>query len=623
MPKQELIINKSLINNEDENLLLQVRDEHDRWQFAMVNVVKELESDYKLYRSQKKKSAKQKIGDWTVFSTHSALMARSYITRPESVFESTDIGEEDKVKNLNNALEQDFNDDDMEIVKYWRDFYKYLFGVGIVVRNWWDWDKIKSTFQNIDPRNMIFDPDGDYPIGQYWFSWFYRNVYKSELEEWGLYNDELNPNDKGNTIMLDAKDQDKMNAWVLTQWPSSVQENSNPLYRIYYHVTHVIDDNWDVKIMLVITGNSNSLILDKQELQSLPFSFSYWRPDGTPTGMRVTSITGDVQRVKAEFANLRLDKSKAELYPMYIRNKRLIPNASDLEFGFNKIIDANPLEGENLNNAITPMQKDFRADNSFVIEQSLDSTVESAVSIGKIAQWSSPERREWVGTNELIAESTDVNLALNAKIESWWEKQLLRLYINGLREDMTEWDVKTVNVLTSYWLVPRDLKKEDFALNENTSIKIITVIEKEKELNKLKIGYGTAIWMIQNLNLSESATKFLYRDYFETLGLTKEKAERIIDYTPDEIEAIINSELLNDGEFIKVRQEYDPMTHLAAIKDVKPGENVDMYRYALMELYKIKWIQTPLKWDNESVENNMAAQSMSTIANESKQQVNL
>jgi hypothetical protein len=76
----------------------------------------------------------------------------------------------------------------------------------------------------------------------------------------------------------------------------------------------------------------------------MPFAFSYWRPDGTPTGMRVTAITGDIQRVKAEFSNLRLDKSKAELYPMYLRNKRLIPNATDLEFGFNKIIDVNPLE---------------------------------------------------------------------------------------------------------------------------------------------------------------------------------------------------------------------------------------------------------------------------------------
>lgn len=60
--------------------------------------------------------------------------------------------------------------------------------------------------------------------------------------------------------------------------------------------------------------------------------------------MRVSKITGDVQRVKAEIANLRLDKSKSELYPMWIRNSRMIPNASDLEFGLNKVIDANPLE---------------------------------------------------------------------------------------------------------------------------------------------------------------------------------------------------------------------------------------------------------------------------------------
>jgi hypothetical protein len=57
MSKQEIII----VKEQDEDLLLQVRDEHDRGQFAMSNVMLELESDYKLYRSQKKKSAKEKI----------------------------------------------------------------------------------------------------------------------------------------------------------------------------------------------------------------------------------------------------------------------------------------------------------------------------------------------------------------------------------------------------------------------------------------------------------------------------------------------------------------------------------------------------------------------------------
>jgi hypothetical protein len=185
---------------------------------------------------------------------------------------------------------------------------------------------------------------------------------------------------------------------------------------------------------------------------------------------------------------------------------------------------------------------------------------------------------------------------------------------------MTEGDKKTVNTLTGYWLVPRDLTKEDFALWENVSIIIITVIEKEKEDNKLRLAYGTAIGLIQNLNLSESATKFLYRDYFETLGLSKEKAERIIDYSPDEIEAILNSELLNDGIFVEVRQDYDPMTHLAAAKDVKPGKNLDMYKFGLMRLYKIKGWQWPIQWDNGSIANNLSAQAMSTNANEIQQQ---
>jgi len=602
----------------EDDILLQVRDEYDRWDSAMVNIKQDLEADYKLYRSTKRQSKKEKIWDWTVFSTHSALMARSYITRPESVFESSDIWEDNKIKNLNNALEEDFSSDDMEIVKYWRDFHKYLFWVGITVRNWWDWKTKKSTFQYVDPRNMTFDPEGDYPIGRYSFAWFNRDVYRNELNEWGLWDDELQIEDRNTTRIQDPKITDQQNVWINTQFYNESQESYNPSYKVYYHATTF---RWDrgSQLALVITWNSNGLILKIYLLDSMPFAFSYWRPDGTPTGMRVTQITWDTQRVKAEIANLRLDKSKAELYPMYLRNKRIIPNATDLEFWFNKIIDANPLEWESLDNGLRPLQKDFRADNSFIIDQSLDATVESAVSIGRIQKGSSPERREWVWTNELIQDATDVNLALNAKIEAWGEKQLLNLYINWLRENLTTKDKKRVNVITSYGVVPRDLSKKDFALWDNVRIKIVTVIEKEKKENKLRLAYWTAIWLIQNLNLSESAQKFLYRDYFQTLWLDEEKAERIIDYTPDEIEAIINVSSLNAWINVQVRQDYDPMTHLSAIKAARPWPNVDLYRYSLMRLYKVKWKPLPQEWENESVSNNIASQAMSTIANENQQ----
>ncbi len=601
-------------------ILEQVTSEFDRGDAAMVNVKRELDSDYKLYRGQKLNQAKDKIWDWTVFSTHSALMARSYLTRPESSFASSDIGQEDNVNNLNNALIADFAHDDMEIVKYWRDFFKYLMGVGITVRNGWDGFLKASTFQNIDPRLGNFDPDGDYVTGSYAFFGFDRHVYKEELMEWGLWDKDLVVQDRNTTRIQDPKITDQQSVNINTQYYNEDDTRFNPLYKIHYHVTTFRWEKWS-QLALVITGNSNSLILGVQLLETMPFAFSYWRPDGTPLGMRVSKITGDVQRVKAEFANLRLDKSKAELYPMYIRNKRIIPNATDLEFGFNKIIDANPLEGENLNNAMIPMQKDFRSDFSFEIDASLDQIVQSTTSIGKIQKWSSPERREWVGTNQLIQESTDVNLALDAKIEAWWEKQLLKLFIMGLKENLTVWDRKQVDVMTWYGIIPRELKRSDFWLANNFKIIIVTKIEADKKNNELRLAYGTAIWLIQNLNLTESAKRFLYRDYFTVIGLEAEKAERIIDYTPDEIEALINVARLNTGEVVPIKETYDPMTHLAAVKWVrKLGENVDAYKYGLMQLYKIKWIEAQQSpgVEDESVANNLAASAMSNVSNETQ-----
>lgn len=107
-------------------------------------------------------------------------------------------------------------------------------------------------------------------------------------------------------------------------------------------------------------------------------------------------------------------------------------------------------------------------------------------------------------------------------------------------------------------------------MSDDVDIKITTAIEKKKNQQELQVAYGQAIGMAAALGLSESAQRFMYRDYFESIGLPAEKAERIVDYTPDEIEAIANVSLLNEGIYIEVKQHYDPMTHLSAIKSAKP-----------------------------------------------------
>lgn len=81
------------------------------------------------------------------------------------------------------------------------------------------------------------------------------------------------------------------------------------------------------------------------------------------------------------------------------------------------------------------------------------------------------------------------------------------------------------------------ITRKDIALS-NIEIKIVTAVEKNKTKQEMTVAYGQAIGMIQTLPMSESAKKYMYRDYFVLIGMSPEKAERIVDYTPDEITAI-------------------------------------------------------------------------------------
>lgn len=391
-------------------------------------------------------------------------------------------------------------------------------------------------------------------------------MYKSELIAEGLWNEDLNSSQTGE-IHMNPKKEDQAATGVNSYETSDA--DANPTYRIYYHFAHYMGEKGET-IGMTISGNNNDVFLASKTLSTMPFSFKYWNPDGTLTGIRVPQITGDIQRVKAEIANLRLDKSKSELFPMYLRNTRMIPNKSDLTFGLNKVIDANPFEGENLSNALTPVQKDYRVDQSFIIDQNLDRQVQTTTNVNKVTLGSSPERREAVGVVDQMMDSSDTMMAFRAKIEAWGEKQKLRLYLNGLREDLKDGDKKEIDVITSYGIITREVGRKDLILKENIKIKVTTAIEKNAKDEKLKAAYGQAIGMAQTLPLTESANKFMYRDFFKTQGLDAEKVERIIDYTPDEIAAMMNVDLLNEGIEVEVKMDYDPMTHLTAIKSAKP-----------------------------------------------------
>lgn len=608
--------------NEDD-ILNQVKDEYERG-YNLVNPIRDVfRKDLKRYYNEKKKKNSDKVGDTTVYNVHSALLARMYVNNPKISFDTFEVAHQDTINNLNMAFKEDYEAQDMEVHKYQQLWDALFYWVWIIAKTWWDWMQKKNRWQVVDPRTFIPDPDWDYSNWDYSYVWFSKKCYLQDLETYWIDTDDIlqwqTSVDWPTQIKRD--DQEVANLAPTEKWKrwddSSVE--------IYYHFTSIKWQKYQI-----ITANANTLLVDIKELPSVyswekdkpyktpfPFAFKYFKPvRNNPFGYRVIDLLRDVQDTKAIIANLRLDKSKAELYPMYLYNTRLIKNKTDLDFGFNKLIWANPLEWESLNNAITPIQKDFRADNSYLIDDSLDKQVQSSTSIGRLTEWSWPERRETATTNKLVQGNTDINLSLIEKSMSWWDKQFAELWFRWYLENFEAWDSKKVKFFTWYGLIPKTLKKKDFLTIEVISIYVITNTDKVEKEEKQRIAYWQIFPLLQTLQVPPSSINFAFRQLLLTSGIEPQQVEIMIPKTPQEIIAEENIDLLRAWEFVEVEENYDVFTHLTILKQAWTWLNIELYRQWLLDLYTIQgWDTAQLNEVSESVSNNVSAQAMAQMWN--------
>ena len=615
--------NKTWLSNDE--ILAIVRDERDRGYVLMEPLLEIFKKDLRRYYNEKKK--KNKVWDTTLYNVHSAFLARLYVNYAQVSFDTFDNLYSDVISNINSVYLNDYEDQHEDTLKYQQLWDMLFFWVGIKAKIWWDWLEKKNKFQIVDPRTAIFDPDWDYYNWDYSFIWFTKNVSKNELKQlW--YNVEDITKSEDINWPTELRREDLQSSWA----SSSYSTNKDNYYsEIYYHFTII-----DWKSYKIVTANNRTLLLEIEELKPVfswekdkkrtvpfPFSFKLFRPvRWNPTGYRLFDLIRDVQDSKAIIANLRLDKSKAELYPMYLFNSRLIKNKTDLDFWFNKLIAVNPMEWEPLDNAIRPMQKDFRTDNSYILDDSLDRQVQSSTSIGKIIEWSSTERREAATTNKLVQSNTDINIWLVEKTVSWWDKQDAMLWFRWYIENFKSWDEKKIKFYTWYWFLNKKLKKEDFLSIEDVKIYVKTSFEKEREDTANKIAFWQIFPLLQTLEVPKSSINFAYRQLFLSSWLKPQQVDIIIPKTPQEIIAEENIELLKMWEFVPVEDTYDPITHLVVLNSAWEWNNIEMYRRWLLDLYTIKWWSEWLNMPNEALTQNTWAQAMNQMWNTSNNLLN-
>lgn len=453
-------------------------------------------------------------------------MARTYVDKPSVKWDNIGTGIQGLVaKSLNRAWKTDMENVDWAQIEYQKDYDKYKSGVGIVLRTGWDGYNKKNLYTNIDPMLVIPDPDGDYIKNEYKFIGFEMERFAEQIPDSYKNVDEV-PDAQTELTMI--KNQKKVN--------DGMQNNYQLGRKVLYGCFTYFKVDGTEKLVYSVWGNNRTTPLEikifepelPEEMENNFVSINkfvhldHWKPKRDSFyGHRLAIFCLNVQNAKSLISTLRYQKGKAELYPMYIANTRMIQDRTDLDFGFNKVIFANPLEGESLDNVVKPMQKDFRADNSRLIDQDMDNSLTKVTGgmAGNLIAGDETGRRETLGTNQLQQSNADINLSMTTKIATWFYQNLAWGWYRGYIENFAKADEKIVELQTGLGTTYIKLTKKELLSSVSINVKIESYFEMKKKKDEMylklsQLNAGTA-----TMNLPEVSRKALLRDMAKASGI--------------------------------------------------------------------------------------------------------
>lgn len=616
------------LNTREDQILEIIRSEKTIWEDYIINERQKLEADLILLRNNKRDWI---ISDTTMFNVHSALVARSFKNKTNIKFkwDKTGWNIDRQIKMLNNTWKEDTQTSYMKALKYWNCWNKFACGVSITAKVGWDWVYKRNIFKNINPLTVIPDPFWDYFTWNYRYIWFLWIKTVAELKKaWYDLEDITKWSNWDGAI--DIMKQNQINQWLNSP-------DDSWLIDTYTHFTEI---NWK-KAWFLLVNDCRKLIdwgiiepwnpheEKNPEAIEFPFAFHYRKPlEWNFYWDRIANYTRDIQKQKSVIAQLRLDKMKAELYPMYLYNKDFV-SWTDLMFWFNKWI---PIKGwitweVNLSNIVAPVPKDLRIDTSIQVEDLLNRQVEKATSVWDVAQGTTPDKRETLWTNQLIQSNTDINLSLNEEIDWIWDEQLINIWFKWYYQNFSQADKKLIYASSSTWEMPITLKRKDFIYEWNLALSIETTSQanQRKREKALAIAQITPL-ILQDWSINEWYKRNLLRLNAEMQGLELDEIDSVVWKTAEQIKQQWENQLLLEWIMVNINPSDDDEQHLLEMWNMEGNLQFELHRMAhiqarldkvankniLSQNWLMSWWQE--QGDNKGLLNSASAQSMNMVA---------
>lgn len=606
---------KKVDKTEDEIVWI-IKTQFDEWELFMSNKREELDANFEIYKNVVENN--WEVWDETTFATVNALIARSITEEFRWEFITNDVRTQITADNLNNMLAQDYDNDDMLAVDLYWLLFKYLMWVFIKIEIWWNWITKSPIFNYVDPRSWIPDPNWDYSTWQFSYSWIDTMVWEFAIDKERLNVDNLVPMDKGFETTL-SKYRDQQLEWYVNVW----WQPENNYYNIYYHYFYITDNKWDKRKACAILWNDKSLLLKIELLENpsdeieaeFPLSFEYYGFEpNNPLWDNVVKHTAEPQKIKSLMRNLRIKKSKAELYPMYFYNEKYLDKGK-LAFWFNKFIPISTKQDWpiDLNSIITAFRPDSRADNTYTVDQDLDRQIERSTSIWANTQWTTIEWVEKATEISIIQNNTDINIAYREKISNIGKKQFMRVWYQAYLKYWSEWDKKVIMVDDWIWVTPVELRKKDFFLKAYNKIRVRSKTQTELQRRKDLQWINALTNLVASMpNIDDYQKLLLLRDLAEAYWMNISKIKTRLHWWPEEELIKLENDVLDQRIFYPINPDDNHYMHILLQKPINEDNEANLAHFQahIMEWVKQwKQIQTSSNWTMQWIQASMAAQN--------------
>ena len=213
----------------------------------------------------------------------------------------------------------------------------------------------------------------------------------------------------------------------------------------------------------------------------------------------------------------------------------------------------------------------------------------------------------------MTMDSLDLLISLNEEIDLIGEEQLVYQWFYGYYENFTSADKKLVLASSGTQTIPLELKRNEFIIDGNLSIKLETSTETESRKNRARVNFAQFYSFIQAEPSISSVSKLIaLREYGEISEIPTDKLELIVNRSPEEMKQQMENELLKMGRFVDISPNDDHLAHLITLGDDLQNEAQVLHKMSHMQAYSEGQAQQMIGAGSSQVAN----QAMAQIGNE-------